>query len=55
MRIVATQHDFHEIGVGPVEADFCQALFTLPGGTIVAEGASARGPFTVAITGGTGR
>jgi hypothetical protein len=91
MRIVATQHDFHEIGVGkkgptpgslfvfserlaqsgkpigsdhivctftgswPVETDFCRALFVLPGGTIVAEGASARGPFTVAITGGTGR
>jgi hypothetical protein len=91
MRIVATQHDFHEIGVGkkgpvpgslfvfserlaqsgkatgsdhivctftgswPVETDFCRAMFTLPGGTIVAEGASARGPFTVAITGGTGR
>jgi hypothetical protein len=91
IQIAATQHDFHEIGVGkkgptpgslfvfserlaqsgkpigsdhivctftgswPVETDFCRALFTLPGGTIVAEGASARGPFTVAITGGTGR
>jgi hypothetical protein len=91
MHVVATQHDFHEIGVGkkgptpgsrfvfserlaqggkaigsdhivctftgawPAETDFCRALFTLPGGTIVAEGASARGPFTVAITGGTGR
>ncbi len=91
MHVVATQHDFHEIGMGkkgpvpgsvfvfserlaqgdraigsdhivctftgpwPAETDFCRALFTLPGGMIVAEGASARGPFTVAITGGTGR
>ena len=91
MRIVATQHDFHQIGVGktgpkpgamfvfserlaqagktvgsdhivctfvgawPSETDFCRGLFVLPGGSIVAEGASARGPFTVAITGGTGR
>jgi hypothetical protein len=91
LHIVATQHDFHEIGVGkqgpkpgsvfvfseklvqngkavgsdhivctfvgawPSETDFCRALFVLRGGTIVAEGSSARGPFTVAITGGTGR
>jgi hypothetical protein len=91
VHVVATQHDFHEVGVGkkgptpgslfvfserlaqsgkaigsdhivctftgvwPAATDFCRALFALPGGTIVAEGASARGPFTVAITGGTGR
>jgi hypothetical protein len=41
-------------GAWPTATDFCRALFKLPGGTLVAEGASARGPFTVAITGGTG-
>jgi Allene oxide cyclase barrel like domain len=91
MHITATQHDFHQVGVGkkgpvpgsvfvfseklaqngkaigsdhivctfvgkwPSETDFCRGLFVLPGGSIVAEGSSARGPFTVAITGGTGR
>lgn len=91
MRIVATQHDFHEVGVGkkgpapgavmvfseklaqggkavgsdhivctftgtwPGETDFCRAVFELRGGSVVAEGVSARGPFTVAVTGGTGR
>jgi hypothetical protein len=42
-------------GVWPKYTDFCRALFVLPGGTIVAEGASAHGPFTVAVTGGSGR
>jgi hypothetical protein len=41
-------------GTWPRETDFCHGLFELPDGTIVADGASARGPFTVAITGGTG-
>lgn len=41
-------------GKWPRETDFCRALFVLPDGTIVVEGASARGPFTVAVTGGTG-
>lgn len=91
LHIVATQHDFHELGVGkkgptpgavfifseklaqagkpvgsdhvvctftgswPRETDLCRAVFQLTGGSIVAEGVSARGPFTVAVTGGTGR
>jgi hypothetical protein len=91
LRVVATQHDFHELGMGkkgpvpgsvvvfserlaeagkavgadhivctftgawPSETDFCRGVFQLAGGSIVAEGISARGPFTVAITGGTGR
>jgi hypothetical protein len=91
MRIVATQHAFHVVGVGkkgpapgavmvfseklaqggkavgsdhivctftgtwPGETDFCRAVFELRGGSVVAEGVSARGPFTVAVTGGTGR
>jgi hypothetical protein len=91
LRLVATQHDFHEIGIGkkgpvpgstfvfsekltqagspvgsdhivctftgswPSETDFCRAVFRVNGSTIVAEGISAQGPFTVAIVGGTGR
>ena len=42
------------IGMWPKETDFCRGLFVLPGGTLVAEGANAHGPFTVAVTGGTG-
>jgi hypothetical protein len=42
------------VGSWPKETDFCRGLFQLPGGSLIAEGASARGPFTVAITGGTG-
>jgi hypothetical protein len=91
LRIVATQHDFHQVGVGkkgpvpgamfifseklaqggksvgsdhivctrmgtwPTETDFCRGVFQLRGGSIIAEGVTARGPFTVAVTGGTGR
>lgn len=91
LRVVATQHDFHEVGMGkkgpkpgtvlvfserlaeagkavgadhivctftgtwPSETDFCRGVFQLTGGSIVADGISARGPFTVAVTGGTGR
>lgn len=43
------------IGMWPKETDFCRGLIVLPGGTLIAEGASASGPFTVALTGGTGR
>jgi hypothetical protein len=91
MRLVATQHDFHQMGVGkkgpvpgstfvfserlaragkpvgsdhivctfagswPSETDFCRGVFQLAGGSLMAEGVSARGPFTVAVVGGTGR
>jgi hypothetical protein len=41
-------------GKWPHETDFCRAIFQLSDGTIVAEGVSAREPFTVAVTGGTG-
>jgi allene oxide cyclase-like protein len=43
------------MGMWPKETDFCRGLFVLPGGTLIAEGASTHGPFTVAVTGGTGR
>jgi hypothetical protein len=43
------------MGVWPQETDFCRGLFVLPGGSLIAEGAAAHGPFTVAIVGGSGR
>jgi hypothetical protein len=42
-------------GTWPTRTDFCRGLFVLPGGSLVAEGAAAHGPFTVAVVGGSGR